>query len=80
MLRSTFNINTPHYNALDNGSKIHSVQIKRNKLAHQKDEYTNDGKMVLHDKSGPEEYDFNSFTSLRKELLEAISDIKSYLS
>ncbi|KJG17088.1 hypothetical protein [Photobacterium angustum] len=52
-------------------SLVHKVQIERNKLAHQKAELTEDGRMLLHGKKEPYEYNFDEFKRMRNELLEA---------
>lgn len=80
MFRSVFEKDSPEYLTLNDGATIHKVQVERNNLAHQKDEYTDDGIMVLHGRNGAVEYNFNSFIRLRNELLEAIDDIETHLS
>ncbi len=61
---------------LKDGTAIHKVQMERNKLAHQKDEYTKDGKMVLHGVDGKtKEYNFEEFKRLRNELLDAMESV-----
>ncbi len=63
-------------NLLKDGSAIHRAQMERNKLAHQKDEYTEDGKMVLHGTNGRvKEYNFDEFKRLRNELLTAMDAV-----
>jgi hypothetical protein len=58
------------------GSIVHNVQKERNNLAHNRDEYTGDGKMVLHGPKGnKKEYNFDEFKRLRNELLSAIESI-----
>ncbi len=64
----------PHYLLSDN-QIIHNVQKERNNLAHQEDEYTDDGKLILHGKKEPVEYDFDEFKRIRNELLEAMENI-----
>ncbi|PKF49089.1 hypothetical protein [Enterovibrio nigricans] len=52
-------------------SLVHQVQIERNKLANQKAELTEDGRMLLHGKTESFEYNFDEFKRMRNDLLEA---------
>lgn len=68
-------LDEPNEATLRNNSLIHKVQIERNKLAHQKGELTGEGKMLLHGEKQAMEYNYDEFQRLRKELLEAHSNI-----
>lgn len=61
---------------LKDQSLIHKVQVERNCLAHQKAELTDDGRMFLHGKKEPVEYNFTEFKRLRNELLSAYMHIE----
>lgn len=76
LLKGHFQKGTVHYNSLNDGSVLHKVQVERNNLAHQRDEYTGDGKMVLHGRTGRVPYNFSEFQRLRNELLEAIASLE----
>jgi hypothetical protein len=68
---------TPKLEALiQDNSIVHQVQQERNKLAHQNEELTNDGRMLLHGPKESREYNFEEFQRIRHELLEAHSNIK----
>lgn len=62
---------------IENNSVVHRVQIERNKLAHQREELTADGKMFLHGKTS-KEYNFTEFVRVRNELLAAGRDIDKF--
>lgn len=75
-LLSLFDRESHEFSQLSDGSTLHQVQSERNNLAHQKDEYTSDGKLLLHPPQGkPKEYNFDEFKRLRKQLQK----IKSFI-
>jgi len=70
-LLSLFDIGSHEHSQLSKDSTLHQIQSERNNLAHQKDEYTSDGKLLLHPPKGePKEYNFEEFKRLRKQLQE----------
>lgn len=70
-LLSMFEKGSHEFTQLDIGSTLHKTQSERNNLAHQKDEYTSDGRLLLHPPHGdPKEYNFEEFKRLRKQLQE----------
>jgi hypothetical protein len=75
LLKSQFKKGSEQYIALNDGAAIHKVQIERNNLAHQRDEYTDDGRMLLHGRKESVVYDFDEFKRLRNELLAALESI-----
>lgn len=56
-------------------SVVHLVQQERNKLAHQKENLTDDGKMFLGMPGKQIEYNFDKFKDIRLSLLEARKNI-----
>jgi len=64
-------------NFFDNNQTLHNAQMERNKLAHNRDEYTKDGKLILHLHKGEiKEYDFDEFRRVRHDLLAARKGIR----
>ncbi len=62
----------PNLKALiTNNSVVHLVQQERNKLAHQKENLTDDGRMFLGAPDKQIEYNFEKFRNIRLSLLEA---------
>ncbi len=75
-LGSLFQDGSDESSQLNNDSLLVKVQNERNGLAHQHDEYTEDGRLLLHPINGdPIEYNFEEFKRLRKELQK----IKSFI-
>lgn len=74
-LKSLFSAGEEAHSVLTDNQTIHNVQKERNKLAHQRDEYTGEGKLILHGKGEPVEYDFGEFKRIRNELLDAMNNI-----
>jgi len=62
----------------DDNKTLHNAQVERNKLAHNRDEYTDDGKLILHlHKGKTKEYDFGEFRRVRCDLLAAWKGINN---
>ncbi|MBE8233628.1 MAG: hypothetical protein HAW67_07805 [Endozoicomonadaceae bacterium] len=79
-LKSLFDAESRPYSVLNNDAIIHNVQKERNKLAHQRDEYTQDGKLILHGQNESVVYDFDAFIRIRNELLEAMENIRNIIN
>jgi len=77
-LKSLFSASEQAHSVLTDNQTIHNVQKERNNLAHQRDEYTEDGRLILHGNKEPVVYDFNEFKRIRNELLEALDNIDKH--
>lgn len=69
-LKSLYDADDNGHRYLNEESLLVSMQRERNKLAHQRDEYTDDGKLILHGRNGErKEYNFTEFKRIRSELV-----------
>ena len=73
-LRDSFESKTETRAYFEDNESLHKMQNQRNNLAHQKEELTDDGRMLLHGKEIVE-YTFESFEKIRHDLLNINSKI-----
>lgn len=75
-LKSLYEKDSAEEDILKENNLLHKLQQERNRLAHQKDRYTDDGKLHLISNHGEEiEYNMNDFIRLRRELLEVKANL-----
>lgn len=78
LMKSLYKKEERGHEVLNEKSKLYAMQKERNNLAHQKDEYTDDGKLILHGRLGETtEYNFDEFRRIRSELLAIQTQLNS---